>query len=541
MNILGVHFVFNNLNHDSGAALICDGRLIAVGEEERFTRIKGAVGVLPVRSIQFCLKEAGLKMKDIDLIVSTGETIQERLDPDVKIFLKHHFGVVPPVKYIHHQYSHVASAFFYSGFKEAMCIAYDGKGDDLSGMLAVGSPRGIKILERIPIKDSVGHFYCAITQFLGFRQAQDEYKVMGLAAFGEEGEDISSLITVSDDGYAVNQQHLWHPFPVKSLDEPIYNENLIMALGTPRRHGEPITERHKNLAFAVQKALEKCVVHLVRRLHEKTGLDSLCLAGGVALNCSANRIIHQLPFIKRLFVQPAASDRGLPLGNALVGAHENKEKIEIPQHVFFGPTYTDEQLLGALKLTGQDYTKLADPCAKAAEMLADGKIIGWFQGRSEFGPRALGNRSILGDPRFIKMKDDINARIKFREEFRPFAPAVLDNRAPELFEMEGPSPYMTMTFNVRPLWRDRLQAVTHVDHTARVQTVNKHTHPLFYNLIAAFERLTGVPAVLNTSFNARGEPIVETPLDALATFASVGMDALFLGPYLIKKPRAPRQ
>jgi carbamoyltransferase len=248
-----------------------------------------------------------------------------------------------------------------------------------------------------------------------------------------------------------------------------------------------------------------------------------------------------LPFIKRLFVQPAASDRGLPLGNALVGAHENNEKIQIPEHVFFGPTYTDDQLLGALKLTGQDYIKLEDPATTAAEMLAEGRIIGWFQGRSEFGPRALGNRSILGDPRSIKMKDDINARIKFREEFRPFAPAVLEERASELFEMERPSPYMTMTFNVRPLWRDRLQAVTHVDNTARVQTVNKQTHPLFYNLIAAFERRTGVPAVLNTSFNARGEPIVETALDALATFASVGMDALFLGPYLIKKPRAPRQ
>ncbi|MDO8675132.1 MAG: carbamoyltransferase C-terminal domain-containing protein [Candidatus Omnitrophota bacterium] len=541
MNVLGIHCAFSHLNHDPSAALICDGKLIALGEEERFTRIKGARGLLPFFSIRFCLKQAGLKMEDIDLVVSTGETIKEQLDNNVKLFFKHYFGVVPPIQYINHQFSHLASAFFYSGFDRSMCISYDGRGDDLSGMLAVGSSKGIKVLEKMPIKDSVGLFYCAVTQFLGFRQAQDEYKVMGLASFGKEGEDISSLVRISDDGYSVRQENFGHPFPIRTLDEPIYNENLIRALGTPRRFGEPITDRHRNLAFAVQRSLEECVVRLVKRLHAKTGLDSLCIAGGVGLNCSANRIIHQLPFIKRLFVQPAASDRGLCLGNALVGAYENGEKIELPGHVFFGPSYTNGQLLSALKLTGQDYIELPDPGTKAAEMLAEGKIIGWFQGRSEFGPRALGNRSILADPRSIKMKDEINARIKFREEFRPFAPAVLEERASEVFEMDQPSPYMTVTFTVRPHWVEKLQAVTHVDKTARVQTVSKETNPLFHGLIAAFGRLTGVPVVLNTSFNARGEPIVETPLDALATFSSVGMDALFLGPYLITKPKPPRR
>lgn len=542
MNILGIHPAFNNLNHDPGAALICDGKLIAVGEEERFTRMKGARGLLPVFSVRTCLKQAGFKIEDIDLVVSTGETIKQDLDKNVHLFFKHHFGVIPPeIKYVNHQYAHLASAFFYSGFEKSMCISYDGRGDGLSGMLAVGSSEGIEIIERIPIKDSVGIFYCAMTQFLGFRQAQDEYKVMGLASFGKKGEDISPLVKVLPDGYVVNQENFGHGFPLRSLDEPLYNENFIKAFGKPRLYTEPITDRHRNLAFAVQKALEECVVHLVKRLHAKTGLNSLCVAGGVGLNCTANRIIQQLPFIDRLFVQPAASDRGLPLGNALIGAHESREKIQVPEHVFFGPTYTDEQLLGVLKLTGLEYVKLEDSATTAAEMLSQGKIIGWFQGRSEFGPRALGNRSILGDPRSGKMKDEINARIKFREEFRPFAPAVLEERASDLFEMKYPSPYMTSTYNVRPKWIQKLQAVTHVDGTARVQTVNKNNHPLFYKLIKAFDCLTGVPAVLNTSFNARGEPIVEAPLDALATFSSVGMDAVFLGPYLVVKPHTPRQ
>lgn len=541
MNVLGVHCAFSNMTHEPGAALICDGKIIALGEEERFTRMKGGLGLLPFHSITFCLTQAGLTMKDIDLVVSDGETIKDTLDNNVRLFFKFHFGVVPPIRYINHQLSHLSAAFFYSGFRKSMCISYDGRGDGLAGVLAIGSSKGIEVVEEIPIQDSLGLFYCAITQFLGFRQAQDEYKVMGLASLGTEGEDISSLVKIFDNGYSVSQQNFGHSFPLKSLDEPLYNENLEKALGVPRRYGEPITDRHKNLAFAAQKSLEKCAVSLVERLHDKTGLDSLCIAGGVGLNCSANRIIYQLPFLKKLFVQPAASDRGLCLGSALLGAFEGGDKIQIPKHVFYGPSYTSEQLLNALNLSGQNYIELLDPSAEAANLLADGKIIGWFQGRSEFGPRALGNRSILADPRFLKMKDEINARIKFREEFRPFAPAVIEERASEFFEMERPSPYMTVTFGVRPQWRDKLQAVTHVDNSARVQTVSKETNPLFHRLIATFGSLTGIPVVLNTSFNARGEPIVETPLDALATFSSVGMDALILGPYLITKPKSPKR
>jgi carbamoyltransferase len=263
------------------------------------------------------------------------------------------------------------------------------------------------------------------------------------------------------------------------------------------------------------------------------------MAGGVALNCSANRIIRKLPFIKRVFVQPAASDRGLPLGGALLAAYENGVRVKIPANVFMGPRYTEADILKTLKLTGADYEEVSNPAEKASELLAEGKIVGWFQGRSEFGPRALGNRSILADPRPARMKDEINARIKFREEFRPFAPAVLEEKARDLFEMQEPSPYMTVTYDVKPAWQEKIKAVTHVDKTARVQTVNKEAHGSFHDLISAFDKRTGVPVVLNTSFNARGEPIVESPWDALSTFWSVGMDALFLGPFMVRKSRSP--
>ena len=542
MNILGLHMPFNHLNHDPGAALLRDGEIIVVCEEERLNRIKTARGYLPVRSIWACLKEAKLKMADIDLIVSTGVTRQEELSQHIKLFLKHYFDADNiPLQFVHHQMAHAASAFFYSGLDKAMCLSYDGEGDGLSGILAVGSPDGLKVVEEIPVSLSLGNFYSSVTGFLGFRRTQDEYKVMGLASYGKEGVDLSAMARPSNGHYVMDESFWNQSFPLKSIDEPLYNQKFIDLLGKPRRQFDPITQRHKDVAYAAQKTLEQCVVSLIKGFHKKTGLDSLCMAGGVALNCSANRIIRKLPFIKRIFIQPAASDRGLPLGGALFAAYQNGIPVKIPSNVFMGPSYTNDDILKTLKLTGADYVELPNPADKAAELLADGKIIGWFQGRSEFGPRALGNRSILADPRPARMKDEINARIKFREEFRPFAPAVLEEKAGELFEMQEPSPYMTVTYDVKPAWQDKIKAVTHVDKTARVQTVNKNAHQSFHELISLFERKTGVPAVLNTSFNARSEPIVESPWDALSTFWSVGMDALFLGPFMIQKSRSPRQ
>jgi carbamoyltransferase len=275
-------------------------------------------------------------------------------------------------------------------------------------------------------------------------------------------------------------------------------------------------------------------------VHERTGMDHFCLAGGIALNCSLNRVLSKLPFIKGLFVQPAASDRGLALGCALQAAFEHGEPVFGLPHAFLGPRYEDGTIRQAIELAGLEYEEVENAPLHAAKLLAAGAIVGWWQGRSEFGPRALGNRSILADPRPFEMKERINSRIKFREEFRPFAPAALEESSSAMFDMSRPSPFMTVAYDVRDEWKSRLGAVTHINGTARVQTVGRETNEPFHTLIKEFSSLTSTPAVLNTSFNVRGQPIVETPLDALSTFNSCGMDAVFIGRYFLKKPRCPQ-
>ena len=538
MNILGISSGVTLNQHDPGAALICDGELIACCEEERFVRVKSPRGYLPIYSVNACLKEAGLKLADIDLIAHPGETYED-MPERIRLYCQHYFGAVPKIELINHQLAHLASAFYASGFDESICLSYDAVGDRLSVAFGVGNSAGIKVLETRGQDKSLGIFYAITTSFLGFQVSEDEYKVMGLAAYGEPGIDLSSFVSVKEDDYFINTDFFERNPPHKSVYEPFYNQKLIDLLGPPRKPGEPITQHHKNIAYAAQKTLEKCATTLVGQIHRKTGIDSIALAGGVALNCSANLAISQLPFIKRIFVQPAASDRGLPFGCALQAAHENGTPVRGLRDVYGGPRYNSDQVLEALKIVGAAYEEPEDLPALTAKLLEEGKIIGLWQGRSEFGPRALGNRSILADARSAKMRDEVNARIKFREEFRPFAPAVLEEQASELFEMDAPSPYMTVAFPVRDSWKERLGAVTHVNGTARVQTVNKEINPLFHAIIERFFELSGVPAVLNTSFNVRGQPIVETPLDALGTFYSTGLDALVLDRYLIRKPIQP--
>ena len=538
MNILGIYGGVTLGQHDPAAALICEGSLAAVCEEERQIRVKSPLGCLPVKSIGACLQEAGLTMSDIDLIVHPGETYEDMPDR-INQYLRHYFGHCPPIRMIHHHVAHIASAFFCSGFDEAMCLSYDGYGDRVSAALAIGNRScGIRMLETRERENSLGVFYSTMTSYLGFQVSEDEYKIMGLAAYGEDETDLSSFIRPTADGYKVSTT-LFRPDYLTCSDfEPLYSNALVEALGPGRRPEEPITRRHIGVAFAAQKSLERCAASLVTYLNSKCALDSLCIAGGVGLNCSANWVLSQLPFVRRLFVQPAASDRGLALGCALQGAFENGVQLNGKlEHVFLGPTYREDDISRALELTGCRFSELTDPPAEAAKLLAEGRIIGWYQGRAEFGPRALGNRSILADPRDVRMKDEINARVKFREEFRPFAPSALEERSKELFEMDGPSPFMTVAFPVRESWRDRLPAVTHVNGTARVQTVSKTTGASYHRLISEFDKLTGVPAVLNTSFNVRGQPIVENPLDAISTFAGTGLDALIMGPFIVFKPR----
>lgn len=537
MNILGIHGGVSINQHDPAAALMCDGELIACVEEERLMRIKSPRGLLPIHSIQACLDEAKMTLQDINLVVHPGSTYLD-MPQRIENYLKHYFGCAPKIEMLNHQLCHLASAFYHSGFDEAMCLSYDAYGDRLSAVLASGDEHGIAILQEFDNTNSLGVFYATITSFLGFLPAEDEYKIMGLAAFGEPEYDLSDFAQPTAEGYCVNNQYLNSDPAPKSNWEPFYSAALVKLLGEPRRKNEAITQRHKNIAYAAQQALRACALSLVERLHTLNPSKKLCMAGGVALNCAVNQYIADLPFVDSLFVQPAASDRGLALGAALEAAKQHHERLQPLRHVYYGPSYSQEQIESVLQKVGVEYTAPGELYDVIADALVAGQIIGWFQGRSEFGPRALGHRSILADPRSVTMRDKVNHNIKYREEFRPFAPAVLEEHAQTLFQLHEPSPYMTKAARVHDDWKESLGATTHVDGTARVQTVSKQQSPQFYQLIEMFYQKTGVPALLNTSFNVKGQPIVESAFDALSTFYASGLDVLVLGPFVVKKNKS---
>ncbi len=538
------------MHHDAGAALLVDGKIVAAAEEERFVRIKSGLGCLPIKSISACLKEAGLSIKDIDLVAHCGNTFDD-LEGRIDLYLRHYFGHAPKIALYNHQRCHLAQAYYASPFAEAMILSYDGHGDSLSGALGIGRGNKIEVLEERGMGSSLGLFYSTMTSYLGFETLDSEYKVMGLAPYGKPTVDLSPFLSVDRTDYTIDFSFIRgkerertllgaggaEP-PVVSRFEPWYTNKLVELLGRPaRRDDEPFDQFYRDVAHATQRQFEKAVVSLVTRLHEKTGLRKLAIGGGCALNCTANYVISKLPFIDEIYVPPAVSDRGISLGAALVAAAEHGEVPRGMSHAYLGPTYRRDQIEEALKLSNISYEEIQSPAADAAERLARGEIIGWFQGRSEYGPRALGARSILADPRRAEMKDEINRRVKFREEFRPFAPAVKESSAGKIFKLLAASPFMTMAVEVQPAWRDKIPAVTHIDGTARVQTVNAHTAPDFHDLLDEFEKLTGVPVLLNTSFNIKGEPIVETPLNAIATFAASGIDTLYVGPFRIVKSK----
>jgi len=547
MNILGINGGVTQLQHEPSAALIVDGNVVAAMEEERFSRKKNAAGLIPIASIQACLKEGRLSIKDVDLLVHPGDTAQD-LEARIQLYMRHYFGYCPPIKLVNHQLAHLASAFFCSPFSEAMCLSYDGYGDRLSGAVGIGDASGVSIQRTYEISESLGRFYSAMTSYLGFEVAEAEYKVMGLAPYGKSPVDLTPIIRSDEKSFEIDDSyfratdrtrdaeagHVAEP-PIRSFSEPWYSQKMVDLLGEPRHKGEPISQHHKDIAASIQRSFESATLAMVRDGYERTQIPYIALAGGCALNCKANNLVRKLPFVKDIFVQPAASDRGLALGAALLGTHGAGEIKRGLEHVFLGPRYSDEDILHAFEVAHIRYKRVENPSVEAAARLANGQIVGWFQGRSEYGPRALGHRSILADPSKPHMKDEINKRVKFREEFRPFAPAVIESMASTIFDMEKPSPFMTMAVDVRPAWIDRLPAVTHIDGTARVQTVSKSVDPRFYALIEELGKHTGVPVVLNTSFNVRGEPIVETPLNAVATFAASGLDTLFVENFLLEK------
>ena len=549
MKILGIHGGATALQNGASAALIMEGRIVVAAEEERFVRFKEGFGHSPIRSIQACLKEAKLKISEIDLIVHAGVTHKD-LHKRIELYMNHYFGSCPEIYLVDHQLAHLASAYYCSPFDEAMCVSFDGYGDEISVTLAKAKGRNIQMIERRGMYQSLGVFYKSITSFLGFGPLEEEYKVMGLASYGREGVELSDFLNVENDDYSLDHTYCrrYGKSFEKSNDdpnlnprllsrfEPWYSSKLTELLGKPRQRNESINQRHKDIAFASQKKFEEAAVTLIKRLYKKTGLRKLAIAGGCGLNCKANKVYSDLDFVDEIFVQPAASDRGLSLGSALLGS--NKLEHSVPrglQNVYLGPTYGEKEIKNALNISQTKYTHLKKPYLEAAKRIANGEIVGWFQGRSEFGPRALGNRSILADPTRANMKDLINSRVKFREEFRPFAPAVIEECCSQIFDLKSSSPFMTVAANVKEEWRNKLKAVTHVDGTARVQTVNPDQNPLFYKLIFEFRNIAGVPVVLNTSFNLMGEPIVETPMNAISTFSASGLDSLIIGEYLVTK------
>jgi carbamoyltransferase len=434
------------------------------------------------------------------------------------------------MRFVDHHLAHAISAYAYSGFDEAAVVVMDGRGAWEATTIWHGQDGRLELVLTIPFPDSVGYFYSAFTEFLGFQPNSDEWKVMGLAPYGKPGIDLSPFIDLSVPPYHVHTRQL-------AVNGAAPLARVTSLLGPARVPESEIDDRHKDIAYAAQDVCEIAMMNVVRMAIEKTKCRNLCLAGGVALNSKANGKILASGLAEKFFVQPAASDDGVALGAALAPYldHNGKLPNKPMRHGYWGPSFSDEAIESALHTYKLRYTRLADPASNAAELLSQGKILGWFQGRMEFGPRALGNRSILADPRDPEMNAKVNNAVKFREWWRPFAPSFKKEAAGEYLESATDSPFMIVTAQVRPEKRMVIPSVTHVDGSARPQTVEKEINPLYWKLIDEFGKRTGVPVIMNTSFNLRGEAIVHTPTDAIRTFFSSGMDALIMGSFLAEK------
>jgi carbamoyltransferase len=582
MNILGI----NAYHANASAAIVCEGRLIAAVEEERFNRVKYAAG-FPAQAIRYCLREAGLTLADIDhvgvprnpyarlgtkiyyalrmpsfardrakvLTKFTGvrEALARAFDADpAKLSAQFH-------RIEHHQ-AHLASAFFVSPFERAAILSADGLGDFASTMWATGDGGRLRVEGSITFPHSLGLYYTAVTQYLGFPKFGDEYKVMGLAAYGQP-EQLSTFRDIvrydersKESGFRLGLDYFIHhrTGPEMSWAEAdkmptlgkLFSDEMPRRLGPARQPEEPVEQRHRNVASSLQLRLEEVYLGMLKKLAESTGLKAVCLAGGVAFNCVANGKIFETTPFEEVYVHPAAGDAGLAVGAAFHVWHRilGKPRSFVMDHAYWGPGYSREEIRRAIHSNGlaRDGYSIAELSEeelrrRAAAIMADGKILGWFQGRAEWGPRALGNRSIVADPRRPEMKEILNQRIKHRETFRPFAPSILAEATGEWFTKSHPSPFMTLAYPVRPERRDKIPAPTHVDGTGRLQTVSRDANPRYHALISAFRDLTGVPVVLNTSFNDN-EPIVCRPEEALDCFLRTQMDALALGEFLVTKP-----
>ena len=564
-HILGISCFY----HDAAACLLRDGEVVAAASEERFTRKKHDAD-FPMNAVRYCLEAGGIETADLDhvgfydkpfikfeRIIETYLAVAPRgiqswvmaipLWLKEKIFMRKTIekkldGYEGDILFSEHHESHAASAFYCSPFEEAAILTLDGVGEWATAAKGFGRGEEITLTHEIHFPHSLGLLYTAFTYYLGFKVNSGEYKVMGLAPYGKpEYFDLimDRLIDVKADGsFKLNMDYFAYTHKLTMI-----NKKFNDLFGAPPRTPETwLNEREFDIAASIQKVTEEVVLRLCRSLHAETGLDNLCLAGGVALNCVANgKIIKQTPF-KDIYVQPAAGDAGGALGVAQLIWHRylgRERKHPLPD-AYLGPEYSNEEIKAFLAEKGVPYREL-DPetlVSDVARLIDEKNVIGWFQGRMEFGPRALGGRSILADARDPEMRNIVNRRIKFREGFRPFAPTVTLEGCPEWFELDQPSPYMLLVADVREGKRV-IPSVTHVDNSARIQTVSEAENPLYHRLLKAFEARTGVPVIINTSFNVRGEPIVRTPADAYLCFMRTDMDYLAMGDFLLDKKDQP--
>jgi len=593
--VLGI----NAFHGDASAAVLRDGRMVAGVEEERFRRVKHWAG-FPERSIRFCLDEAA--EGELAALRAVGVSRQPRayLWRKAALALAHPRSLgralsrarnlrqvasledrlaeafpvngsgPPPVYPVEHHLAHLASAFYCSPFEEAMCLSVDGFGDFVSTMLGIGRGTAIEVLDRVTYPHSLGLFYQALTQFLGFPKYGDEYKVMGLAAYGEPTfvDEIRRMVPARDDGtFRLDLTYFRHLSQGVDMtwDDgepklgPVWAAPLEALLGPARRPDEELSQRHMDLAHSLQRVYEERFFALVRALQKRTGLARLTLSGGCAMNSVANGKLFTETDVEEVWIQAAAGDAGTALGAALYVEHAilGEPRTFVMEHAYWGPRFGAEEIRRAIGAAvpgsgGDDgrfavengevtIERMADEerlARETAAAVARGEVIGWYQGRSEWGPRALGNRSILGDPRRADMKDILNLKIKRRESFRPFAPSILEEATGDWFEESYPDPFMIKVYPIRPERRSEIPAVTHVDGTGRLQTVSKSANPRYWKLIRAFGDETGVPIVLNTSFN-ENEPIVNTPAEALDCFLRTKMDRLVLGDVVVERTSAP--
>ena len=546
--------------HDSAACIARDGHILFAVAEERLSRLKHDAR-FPSLSIEACLAAAGIRADQLDFVGFGWPPAIEALKHDLKCMatgslplnyvdlvstvrrnLNHtrrqngkkqflaRFPTKAQFRFVEHHLAHAISAYSFSGFDDAAVLVLDGRGAWEASSLWHGRDGRLEHVWTIPWPNSLGLFYAQFTQYLGFQPYSDEWKVMGLAPYGEPGINLRDFIIPDDNPYKVSTRLLLD-------DKPSPLAGITARLGPQREAESEIDPKHKNVAFAVQDACEEAMMTLARAAVAKTGSRNICLAGGVALNSKANGKILSSGIVDRIFVQPAAGDDGVCLGAALAPHLDNGGKLPMHKmrHAYLGAENSDEEIEKALTTYKLRATRVADPAAAAAEMLANGKILGWVQGRMEFGPRALGARSILADPRDPEMNAKVNNAVKFREWWRPFAPSMLAEVAGEYIESATDSPFMILTAQVKPEKRSVIPSVTHVDGSARPQTVERDVNPLYWRLIREFGNRTGVPVVMNTSFNLRGEPIVSTPTDAVRTFFSSGMDALVIGSFVVEK------